>query len=462
MPAACGVEMRATLKRTVVAIAVVAVVLTALTYAGALLSPIHIRVPQGFDFSIDFGPRWAGQPTADPPDSLLFGEVSGSAMPVTPTRTGRTQIQFRLFNAIPVRNYIVDVVPQLRVVPGGQSVGILVAASGVRVMGMYAVVGVDGGRYMPARDAGMAAGDVILKVGGVEVSDPYSLELAVNGGAVDGRVSVEVKRGERALVLDVSVALTQDGYKLGVYAKDNAAGVGTLTFWDPMSGRFGALGHTVSDSATGKEVPITDGRLVNATVTSVDSSAAGHPGEKIGSFRGSDDAIGTVDTNCAVGIYGTLTEPLTNSLYPSGVPVAMSSAVKEGPAKMLTVVGGSTIEQFDVEIIKVNTPARPGGKNMVIRVTDQGLLDRTGGIVQGMSGSPLIQNGMLVGAVTHVFVSDPSRGYGVFAEQMLEAAGLLGLDELDKLDERNEPAGAAGPTWPVRPAWPAGHTERAA
>ncbi|NLE57496.1 MAG: hypothetical protein GX616_03995, partial [Planctomycetes bacterium] len=144
------------------------------------------------------------------------------------------------------------------------------------------------------------------------------------------------------------------------------------------------------------------------------------------------------------------------------VPVAMSSAVKEGPAKMLTVVGGSTIEQFDVEIIKVNTPARPGGKNMVIRVTDQGLLDRTGGIVQGMSGSPLIQNGMLVGAVTHVFVSDPSRGYGVFAEQMLEAAGLLGLDELDKLDERNEPAGAAGPTWPVRPAWPAGHTERAA
>ncbi len=421
--------MRATLRRIAVAAAVVAVVLTALVYTGALVSPILIRVPQGFDFSIDLGPRWAGQPSVDPPDSLLFGEVSGGAVPVTPTRTGRTQVQLRLFNTIPVRNYIVDVVPQFRVIPGGQSVGILVAASGVRVMGMYAVVGLDGGRYMPARDAGMAAGDVILKVGGIEVDDPYSLELAVNDRAVDGRVTVEVKRGGRTLSLDVEVALTEKGHKLGVYAKDNAAGVGTLTFWDPATGRYGALGHMVSDSATGREVPIVDGRLVNATVTSIDSSTAGQPGEKIGSFRGSDDTMGNVDTNCPVGIYGTLAEPLANSLYPSGVAVAMSSAVKEGRAKMLTVVNGSAIEEFDVEIIKVAKPARAGGKSMVIRVVDEGLLARTGGIVQGMSGSPIIQDGMLVGAVTHVFVSDPARGYAVFAEQMLEAAGLLGIEE---------------------------------
>lgn len=425
MPAACGVEMRKALTRAAVAAAVALAVLVVLVCTVTWLPPVHIRVPQGLNFSIDLGPRWAGQPSADPPDSLLFGEVSGGSVSITPTRTGRTQVQLRLFNRITWRNYIVDVVPQMTVMPGGHSIGVLVAPSGVRVMGVYAVVGVDGGRYMPARDAGIVAGDMILRVGGLEVNDPFELEQAVNRTAENGVVSVDVKRGERLMQLEVRAARTDAGYKLGVYAKDNAAGVGTLTFWDPVTHRFGALGHVVSDSSTGREIEIKDGRLVSATVTSIDSSSAGQPGEKIGAFRGCDDAIGTVDTNCAVGIYGQLTVVPDAGLYPGGVPVAMASAVTEGPATMLTVVNGSTIEEFNVEIVKINRPARAGGKHMVIRITDQGLLDRTGGIVQGMSGSPLIQNGMLVGAVTHVFVSDPTRGYAVFAEEMLEAAGLL-------------------------------------
>lgn len=420
--------MRAVSKRAIAAAAIAAGIISILIVSGIRLSPVHIRVPEGQEFSISTGPSWAGSPWADPPDSLLFGKVDGKAMSFTPIKTGRAEVQLRLLNTIPVRRYVVDVVPETLVMPGGQSVGILVASIGVRVMGMYPVVGTDGGRYMPARDGGLVVGDTIVRVGRFDVSDPTQLEQAVNAEAANGPLTVGVRRGERSLELRITAALTDEGYRIGVYAKDNAAGVGTLSFWDPTTGRYGALGHVVSDSSTGREIKIDDGRLVSAAVTSVDSSTAGKPGEKLGAFRGIADSIGSVDTNCAVGIYGYLSAEPSNELYTEPIPVALASAVTEGPAKMLTVMSGSTIEEFNVEIIKVNRTFRPGGRNMVIRVTDSQLLERTGGIVQGMSGSPIIQDGKLVGAVTHVFVSDPARGYAVFAEQMLEAAGLLQAD----------------------------------
>ena len=389
------------------------------------LRPAYLRVVEGQEFDLNPGFNLSGAFVADPPDSLLIDRATGGSISVTPTKSGRARVEFRLFNAIAVRRFVVDVVPESRVALGGHSIGILLASHGVRVIGLYPVIGIDGGRYMPARDAGIAVGDAILTVDGREVSDPVELETAVNQvAAARGAVPLGVLRegDEREVV--VEAVLTDSGFRIGVYVRDNAAGVGTLTFWHPASLRFGALGHLVTDSQTGKEILISDGRIVAARVAGVDAGAVGRPGEKIGTFAGVRDNIGVIEVNSSIGIYGRLTVPLANSVFPEPIPVALASSVHEGPAEILTVISGSTIELFRVEISKVTRQTRPSGKGMVIRVVDPRLIERTGGIVQGMSGSPIVQDGKLVGAVTHVFVSDPTRGYAVFAEYMLDAAGI--------------------------------------
>lgn len=389
------------------------------------LRPAYLRVAEGQEFDLSPGFNLSGAFVADPPDSLLIDRAAGGSISVTPTRPGRARVEFRLFNAVAVRRFVVDVVPELRVALGGHSIGILLASHGVRVIGLYPVIGIDGGRYMPARDAGLAVGDAILTVDGREVSDPVELEMAVNQVAsARGAVTLGILRDGKERVVVVEAIPTDSGFRIGVYVRDNAAGVGTLTFWRPTDLRFGALGHLVTDSQTGKEIPITDGRIVAARVAGIDAGAVGRPGEKIGTFAGSRDNVGVIEVNSSIGIYGRLTTPLANSEYPEPIPVALASSVHEGPAEIFTVISGSTIERFRVDIIKVARQTRPSGRGMVIRVVDPKLIERTGGIVQGMSGSPIVQDGKLIGAVTHVFVSDPTRGYAVFAEYMMDAAGI--------------------------------------
>jgi len=395
-------------------------------------------VVEGQEFDLSPGFSLSGAFVADPPDSLLINRAAGGSISVTPTRPGRARVEFRLFNAVAVRRFVVDVVPELRVALGGHSIGILLASHGVRVIGLYPVIGIDGGRYMPARDAGLAVGDAILTVAGREVSDPVELETAVNQVAsVRQAVPLGIMREGKEREVVVEAIPTDSGFRIGVYVRDNAAGVGTLTFWHPTSLRFGALGHLVTDSQTGREIPITDGRIVAARVSGIDAGAVGRPGEKIGTFAGPRDNVGVIEVNSSIGIYGRLTAPLANAAYPEPIPVALASSVHEGSAEILTVISGSTIERFQVDIIKVARQTRPSGKGMVIRIVDPRLIERTGGIVQGMSGSPIVQDGKLVGAVTHVFVSDPTRGYAVFAEYMLDAAGIL--KELSELLPWAEP-----------------------
>jgi stage IV sporulation protein B len=425
-------------RRILIALAILSS-LAALVAASAVIAEIYVapgylRVFEGQTFSFDMGPVGRGAVVADPPDSLLMEIAIGSKVEVTPTKTGRMRLEVRLFNAIPVRRLVVDVVPEMRVIPGGHSIGILVASRGVRVMGMYPVIGRDGLRYMPARDGGIEVGDMIVSVEGRVVSDPRQLEVLVSQTAVgEEPVRIGIVRDGQEFDIMILPAPTDEGYRIGVYVRDNAAGVGTLTFWHPGTMRYGALGHVVVDPQTGKEVPISDGRIVSARVSGIDVSGAGRPGEKIGTFAGALDNVGVVESNTAVGIYGTLDAPLPNEYYPEPIPVALSTAVHEGPAEILTVISGASIERFQVEIVKVARQTRISGKGLVIRVVDPHLIELTGGIVQGMSGSPIIQDGKLVGAVTHVFVSDPSRGYGVFAEHMMNAAGLMDRAELAKV-----------------------------
>jgi stage IV sporulation protein B len=207
--------------------------------------------------------------------------------------------------------------------------------------------------------------------------------------------------------------------------RDNAAGVGTLTFYEPVSGKYGALGHVIADSETAQPIEVRDGHIVRTSITAIHKGRRSIPGEKVGGPEEPDNWLGSIEKNSRFGIFGSMNRPLRNPYYREAIPVAMSSQVKEGPAEILTVLKGERLERFSVEIQRVMATPTADGKNMIVKVTDQRLLSVTGGIVQGMSGSPILQNGRMVGAVTHVFVNDPTRGYGVSIEWMLQEAGVF-------------------------------------
>lgn len=341
---------------------------------------------------------------------------------------GRANLDFRLFGLIPFKKMVVEVVPRVSLMPGGHSIGVLLAADGVLVVGHDAILGGDGKIHRPALEAGIVKGDVIVRINGRRLyGDEEAKDLIDQLGRLGKPVEIEYRhQGQTNMTIVKPVFCRETGrFRVGLLIRDAAAGVGTLTFFDPTTLRYGALGHVITDVDTSLPVTIDDGRIVSAVVSGIEQGRRGQPGEKIGAYLEGQDAIGTITHNSAFGIGGTLRAPLTNDLFPSPLPVALSQEVEEGPAEIVTVVNGDRLEKFSVQIQKVMRQAKPDTKGLVIKVTDARLLARTGGIVQGMSGSPIIQNGRIVGAVTHVFVNDPSRGYGVLAEWMAAEMGLF-------------------------------------
>ena len=236
---------------------------------------------------------------------------------------------------------------------------------------------------------------------------------------------ISIKRDEQILkkIVYPQYCYETKSYRIGLFVRDNAGGVGTLTFWDPVTKKYGALGHVITDSETNQKLQIRQGKILSAHIENIQKGRIGNPGEKIGIFL-KDTEFGDIKKNEQCGIYGTLHKELVNPQYNEAIPVLYANQVHTGKAEILTVVRGQEIKKYEIIIEKIQH-GRTDGKNMVIRISDSKLLKETGGIVQGMSGSPIIQDGRLIGAVTHVFVNDPSRGYGVFIEKMLLEAGLI-------------------------------------
>ena len=331
---------------------------------------------------------------------------------------GECEVTFRLLGLLPLKTVKVSVQPQRVLVPGGQSVGVALNTRGVVVVGNS-----DLGRTpSPARLAGLKSGDVIERVDGEAVTSAQQLSACLAEG---GTARLTLLRGERTLECDVTPAQdSRDGqYRLGAWVRDSTAGVGTLTFYDPRDGAFGALGHAITDIDTGVVMPVGEGEIYANRVVDVTRSREGTPGELAGDFFAAPKALGRVALNSTSGIFGTADAPLSSALYPDGLPVAGLSRVHDGAATLLTTVGGGEVREYACEIVRVNDAAA-AARSMVIRVTDPALLERTGGIVQGMSGSPLIQDGSIIGAVTHVMVNDPAMGYGIGIETMLEASRM--------------------------------------
>ena len=296
---------------------------------------------------------------------------------------------------------------------GGRVVGVQISMKGVLVAGLSQVETAEGGSF-PAKDAGVQQGDVILKAGGRTVTKAADVISAVEQ-AQGQPVELELERGDKTMSLNVQPVRSAEGqWLLGMWLRDGVTGIGTLTFQDPESGVYGALGHSICDSDSGIRLPVDQGNICDAQIIGINPGAVGSPGELNG-CADMGKALGSIELNTDCGIFGESYGTLGSRKIESG-------SMATGPATMISTLSGRASQEYDVEINRIYKDS--SGEHALISVTDPELLEKTGGIVQGMSGSPLIQNGKLVGAVTHVFVNDPSRGYAVSINDMLRAAGI--------------------------------------
>lgn len=293
------------------------------------------------------------------------------------------------------------------VVAVGKAVGIDVRCSGLLVVGFS--------EESPARDSGMHCGDLIVAVDGETVEQPEALRDRIQNKQ---QVTVTAMRQSREQSFLIRPQVEQGTSLIGANVKSEMAGIGTVTYYDPATGMFGALGHGIAESSSEKLFPVRDGFICKATIVSVDKGRVGSPGMLQGAFDGAC-TLGTIQKNTPCGVFGTMFQ------QPSGetVTVGERGEVQTGPAEVLCNVSGEEIQRFQVNIVRLYPMETGTGRNMMLEVTDPRLIEATGGIVQGMSGSPILQNGKLVGAVTHVLISDPEIGYGIFIEEMLDAAG---------------------------------------
>lgn len=332
------------------------------------------------------------------------------------------QMDLKLLGTIPVKTVEVNVVDRKLVTVSGAPFGIKMFTDGLMVVGMSDIP-TAGGRVNPAKAAGLEIGDVIKTFNGQKLATNEQLaELMLENGS--GPVRVEVERDGSPFSTSIQPVRStgDDQYRLGVWVRDSSAGIGTLTYLDQNSGLFTGLGHAVCDVDTGEVMPLSNGEVVPARITGCKRGEAGTPGELKGKFT-EELPLGVLSANTETGVYGLLR---SRTLYlGEEMPLAMKHEVQTGKAYIYTTVEGTQPKRYEIEIEKLSLGEDENGQNMVLHVTDPELLRRTGGIVQGMSGSPIIQNGMLVGSVTHVFVKDPTRGFGVFAENIQNNANNM-------------------------------------
>ena len=305
------------------------------------------------------------------------------------------------------------------VVPMGRAVGIKLFSDGVLVVGLSDVSGA-GGESSPARSCGLRQGDIITHINDTQV-DTIEEVRAVLQKLEGDQMSIRAIRDEEQVQFTAQATACTDGtYRLGAWIRDSMAGIGTMTFYEPSTGLFGALGHGINDVDTALLMPLESGAILSASVSDVKKGAAGDPGELHGTFQ-TDRDLGELWANTPGGIFGTLADTSLVSTD-QAVPVALRSQVKVGPATILSNIAGEEVKSYDVEIVRVYPAGSHDTRDLMVKVTDPELLEATGGIVQGMSGSPILQDGRLVGAVTHVLVNDPTQGYGILAETMLSTA----------------------------------------
>ena len=333
------------------------------------------------------------------------------------TQTGKYNINLKLFGLIDFKNISLDVIDTAELIPCGNPIGIYVETDGILVLGSGRITGDDGLNYEPISNK-LKSGDYILAINGKEMNKKKDLIDEIQKG--NGKdVSLLIRRNEDKFTVKISPVKTVSGkYMIGAWIRDNTQGIGTLTFVS-TDGQFGALGHGITDIDTGLLMDVRDGSIYAAEIMSIIKGKEGEPGELIGMIRQSDKyKIGSIKENTYQGIFGTVGNEYDESLKAEALEIGLKQEVKKGKALIRCTIEDK-VSDYDIEIESVDMSNSNHSKGIVIRITDKRLLELTGGIVQGMSGSPIIQNNKIIGAVTHVFIQDSTKGYGTFIENMV-------------------------------------------
>lgn len=334
---------------------------------------------------------------------------------------GNNKLTLSAFGGIMKKDISVSVLPATSVKVGGDTIGIRLYSKGVLVIGESPVQGTDGNWYEPYLSSNIERGDKIMKINNIPVETIKELVTAVNMSESNEVVIEYEKDGNTLIETMATVKCFDDGMKrLGLWVRDGAMGVGTLTFYDDKNEVYGALGHGISDYDLKELIDVDTGTLNIASVMEINKGTKNSPGEIKGLLNEKVE-IGTIEKNNSNGIYGTFSGDNSYFRGRQEVLVASKNEIKLGDAKVVCTVDEDNIpKEYDIEIVKIADNPNVSSKGMIIKVTDDGLLEKTGGIIQGMSGSPILQDGKLIGAVTHVYLSDPTKGYAIFAETMIK------------------------------------------
>ncbi len=374
--------------------------------------PNSFSVPAGSTLSLAQTPYVTAEKTA---------ESDGASRTVgANANTGSYSVQLRLFGVLPLKTVWVQQVQPRTVMASGAPFGIKLFSDGVMVVG-FSDIYTETGYQNPAKSAGLRMGDTIHSINGVEVGTNEDIQAQMeSSGGRPLSVTFSRKGEQETVFLTPVLDAGADVYRAGMRVRDSSAGIGTLTYFDTTQNVFAGLGHAVTDVDTGENIEVLSGQIVSVQVTGVAPSSAGSPGELKGVL--SSVTAGEILENDTAGIFGRLRDGAEESFSGKAYQTAACQEVAVGEAILYTCIDGSVPKPYSVTIERINYSQANPNKNMIVRITDKSLLEQTGGIVQGMSGSPIIQNGKLVGAVTHVLVNDPTRGYGIFIENMLDAA----------------------------------------
>ncbi len=406
-------------------------VILALTYVRAIYSlPNQLTLFENQEYIYNFKSPFLVNIETDNNDMLMFescdNKVKGSYYKLSDPimfktkKMGRVMLNIKLFGLIPLKTLQVDIVPNKELVACGNTIGVKLKVNGILVIGLSDVTTTDGKKEFPAKNSGIKAGDLIVEINKKRIDTIEELINEIDACNGDN-ILVKYKRENtfNNILIRPVISIEDNKYRTGMWVRDSTAGIGTLTFYDPDSKGFGALGHGITDIDTGILMPVEKGEIVESNILAIKKGKQGSPGELKGVLIEDRNELGIISRNSRHGIYGKLNDNALTRFGTQKYPIGLRSEVKVGPAVIFANIDGKEVQTYDIEIVKLSNKSTSGSKGMIIKVTDERLLEATGGIVQGMSGSPVIQDGKLVGAVTHVLVNDPTRGYGIFIEWMV-------------------------------------------
>ena len=356
--------------------------------------------------------------TVDSKNEIL--ETSANTGEKTIHKVGSESLSVSLFDKLFLKSVDVSVLPRTTVIPVGNIAGVKLYTNGVLVVGMSEIEGEDSKTYKPYENTGIEEGDTIVKINDNLVNSTDDLIEKVNMSNGE-KVEIEYIHDEETKECSITpIKTSKEEYKLGLWVRDSAAGVGTVTFYEPSTQSFGALGHGITDIDTGDLLNIASGEFVTAKVLNIKKGEDGNPGKIQGTVE-EQETIGEITKNTEFGIYGKIQDVSSLNIDMSKeMEVAMREEIKTGKATILCSLDNQTVKEYEIEITKIYRDNNYNNKSMEIKVTDDELIEKTGGIIQGMSGSPIIQNGKFIGAVTHVLVNSSTEGYAIFGDLMLK------------------------------------------